>query len=238
MRTALGSLLLLAATVAAQAAAQISAAPREIVSEYRITQSGLTIGRVTESFLRTGDIYAITSTTRSEGALKLILDDTVTLESSGRIEEGALVPLKFEQRRAGKRDRDIKATFDWDAHRMRATYRGRNIEAPIDAGMQDRLSLMYQFMNFGAEARDRVQVSMSNGRKVELYTYRLVEEVKITTPAGEFQTLHYARVTSNPKDARAEVWLARDRFNFPVRVLFDDPEGLRLEQTLVALKTK
>jgi hypothetical protein len=238
VRLALGSLLLLAATAAAQAAAQISAAPREIVSEYRITQSGLTIGRVSESFIRTGDLYAITSTTRAEGALKLILDDTVTLESSGKVEDGSLVPLSFQQRRAAKPDRDIRATFDWGAGRMRASYRGRQIEAPIGAGMQDRLSIMYQFMNFGADARERVQVSMSNGRKVELYTYRLVEEVKLSTPAGEFQTLHYARVTRDPKDARAEVWLARDRFNFPVRVVFDDPEGLRLEQTLVALKTR
>ena len=238
MKAALTSVLLLAATVAAQAAAQIGAAPREIVSEYRITQSGLVIGRVTESFMRTGDLYAITSTTRAEGALKLLLDDTVTLESSGRVEGGGLVPLRFRQRRASKPERDIRASFDWEAQRMRASYRGRDIEAPIEAGMQDRLSLMYQFMNFGAEARERVQVSMSNGRKVELYTYRLVDEVKIATPAGEFRTLHYARVTSGPKEARAEVWLARDRFNFPVRVLFDDPEGLRLEQTLVALKTR
>lgn len=238
MKAAFTTLLLLAATCAAQASAQISAAPREIVSEYRITQSGLTIGRVTESFLRTGELYAITSTTRSEGALKLILDETVTLESSGRVEGGGLLPMRFEQRRAGRPDRDIRATFDWGSQRMLSTYRGRSIEAAIDAGTQDRLSLMYQFMNFGADARERVQVSMSNGRKVELYTYRLVEEVRISTPAGDFRTLHYARVTKDSGEARAEVWLARDRFNFPVRVLFDDPEGLRLEQTLVALKTR
>lgn len=238
MKAAFTSLLLLAATVAAQAAAQISTAPREILSEYRITQSGLTIGRVRESFIRTGDLYAITSTTSSEGALKLILDDTVTLESSGRVDGDGLVPHEFRQRRARKPDRDIRATFDWEARKMHATYRGQEIEAAIGAGTQDRLSLMYQFMNFGADARERVQVSMSNGRKVELYTYRLVEEVKIATPAGEFRTLHYARVRKDPREARAEVWLARDRFNFPVRVLFDDPEGLRLEQTLVALKAK
>jgi hypothetical protein len=37
---------------------------------------------------------------------------------------------------------------------------------------------------------------MSNGRKVELYTYRFVDEVRIATPAGEFDTLHFERVTS------------------------------------------
>jgi hypothetical protein len=32
------------------------------------------------------------------------------------------------------------------------------------------------------------------------------------------------------------VWLAKDRFNFPVRVAFDDDRGPRVEQVLVALE--
>ena len=60
---------------------------------------------------------------------------------------------------------------------------------------------------------------------------------KVSTPAGAFDTLHYQRVTADPKESHADVWLAKDRFNFPVRVVFDDPKGLRLEQTLVALES-
>ena len=238
MRKALTALLLLAAATAAHAVAQVGAAPREIVSEYRVSNSGVTIGRVNESFVRTGDLYAITSVTRSEGPLKLLFDDQITLESSGRVEPAGLVPLTFGQRRAGKPDRDLKATFDWERHLMRSTYKGERIEAALPDRTQDRLSLMYQFMNFGAAGSERIQVSMSNGRKVELYTYRLVDTVRLSTPAGEFETLHYERVVASSKDARAEVWLARDRHHFPVRVVFDDPRGLRLEQVLVALKTR
>jgi hypothetical protein len=79
---------------------------------------------------------------------------------------------------------------------------------------------------------------MSNGRKVDVYSYRLVNEERVSTPAGEFDTLHYERVTSSRKESRAEVWLAKDRHNFPVRVVFDNPSGLRLEQSLVALQTR
>jgi hypothetical protein len=45
-------------------------------------------------------------------------------------------------------------------------------------------------------------------------------------------------VTTNPRESKAEVWLAKSRYNFPVRVVFDDPKGLRLEQTLVALQAR
>ncbi len=237
MKKLFSALVLLAAVGSAHALAQLSAAPREINSEYRITQSGIAIGRVTESFSRKGDTYSIQSVTRSDGPLKLILDEEITLESAGRVEAEGLVPLTFGQRRAGKPDRDIKASFDWAQGVMHSSYRGERNEVPLPAQTQDRLSLMYQFMNFGVAKGERVNVSMSNGRKVEQYTYRLVEEVRITTPAGDFDTLHYARVTQG-KEARADVWLAKDRFNFPVRVVFDDPRGLRLEQTLVALQAR
>ena len=76
---------------------------------------------------------------------------------------------------------------------------------------------------------------MADRRKVALNTYRLVGEEKVATPAGEFDTRHYQRVVTNPKDTKADVWLAKDRFNFPVRAIFDDPKGFRLEQSLVSL---
>jgi hypothetical protein len=58
------------------------------------------------------------------------------------------------------------------------------------------------------------------------------------TPAGEFETRHYERVVTDAKQTRAEVWLAKDRFNFPVRVVFDQPRSLRLEQDLLDLKSR
>jgi hypothetical protein len=81
-------------------------------------------------------------------------------------------------------------------------------------------------------------VPMADRRKIETYTYRLVEEVTLATPIGAFDTLHYERVVNDPKDTRADVWLARERFNFPVRVVFDDPRHFRLEQNVVALEAK
>jgi hypothetical protein len=218
-------------------AAHAAAPPTEISAEYQLTAAGLAIGRVKESFVRTGDTYAIRSETRSEGVLKLVLDDQIVLSSRGRIVPSGLQPLAFGQHRVHDGSRDIEATFDWDRGIMRSLFQGQASEVPLPAATQDRISVMYQFMNL--ERADGVVVMpMSNGRKVELYTYRLVDEQKVVTPAGDFQTLHYVRVTAGPKESHAELWLAKDRFNFPVRVVFDDPKGLRLEQTLLALQAR
>jgi hypothetical protein len=218
-------------------ATQARGAPTEIAAEYQVTNLGVKIGHVTETFTRKGDDYAIQSVTRSEGPLKIFLDDKVTLESSGKIVAGQLKPMHFGQRRARDSRRDVEATFDWDRGVMLSTFRGEKSEVPLPKATQDRISLMYQLMN--ASSREgELRIPMSNGRKVEVYTYRFVNEERLTTPAGEYDTLHFERITADPKQNRAEVWLAKAHHNFPVRVVFDDPRGLRLEQTLVALQAR
>ena len=228
MRTALALLLLAAATA--------HAAPNEITAEYKLTSHGVLIGTVTESYVRSGDTYRISSVTRSEGALKVFLDDQLTVESSGKVGAGGLRPLRYTQRRARDAKRDIEATFEWDRGVMVSRFRGETHEVPLPAQTQDRLSFMYQFMNM-EPGSSPMAVTMANGRKVEKYSYRMVDEERVSTPAGDFDTRHYARVTS-ARESNAEVWLAKDRFNLPVRVIFDDTRGPRLEQTLVALQTR
>ena len=213
------------------------AIPEHIRAEYEITNLGITIGRVHETFDRKGEDYAIRSVTRAEGPLKLLLDEQVTLSSTGKVVPSGLRPLRFEYRRAKKPKRDVDATFDWEQGVIHSTFGGERSQIPLPRNTQDRISLMYQFMK--VTARDGpMRVPMSNGRKVDLYTYRLVNEERVATPAGEFDTLHFERVTESSREGKAEVWLAKDRHNFPVRIVFDDPKGFRLEQNLVALQTR
>jgi hypothetical protein len=227
--------ILAAAMLLASAAAL--AAPTEITTEYRLTHTGIVIGRVNETFVRKGDTYSIQSVTRSEGVLKIFLDDQLTTQSNGKVNSRGLQPLEFIQRRKSDVEDNIHATFDWDKGVMHSEFRGKNKTVMLPKETQDRLSLLYQFMNLQPREGE-VVLPMSNGRNVQFYTYRLVEEVKLTTPAGEFQTLHYERVNSSERESKAHVWLAKDRFNLPVRVVFDDSKGLRLEQTLVALESR
>jgi hypothetical protein len=231
LRIFLAALCLAAASAAA-------AAPSEISAQYRLAHKTLgVVGRVDETYSRTGDTYSIRSVSRSEGALKVFLDDQLVLESRGKVNARGLQPLTFGQRRSSTPKGEVKATFDWDKGIMFSMHGGELSEVPLPRETQDRISVMYQFMNLRL-GDGQVTMPMSNGRKVDVYTYRLVEEVRLNTPAGEFDTLHYSRVTANPKDSKAEVWLAKGHFNIPVRVVFDDPKGLRLEQTLVAFEAR
>jgi hypothetical protein len=85
-------------------------AAEEVTAEYTVSHTGLTIGRISETFVRNGDTYSAKSVTRSEGPLKAILDEQITLESSGRLGSAGLQPLEFVQRRAKDSKRDLRAT--------------------------------------------------------------------------------------------------------------------------------
>jgi hypothetical protein len=228
----------LLALLLAALALPASAAPSRVDATYVITAAGLTIGRVTEHFEQQGDTYRIVSTTRAEGVLKLFRDDTISVKSEGRVVASGLRPLRFEQRMALDPGRDIAATYDWANAVAHADYRGEHKSYPLPPGTQDRLSILYQFMNEHPKG-DRVSMYMSNGRsKPELYTYRLVDTPRISTEAGEFATLHYARVTESEKENKGQLWLAKDHFNIPVRAVFEDTHGLRLEQSIVSLSVR
>jgi hypothetical protein len=213
------------------------ATPNRITAEYELVNRGLTIGRVHESYVRKGDSYEIQSVSRSEGLLKVLYDEQITLQSTGRVVEQGLRPLQYDEKRARDPKRDVNATFDWERGIMHSRYRGEISQHALPPATQDRISMMYQFMHVTPRAGN-MELAMSNGRKVERYTYRLVSEDRVATPAGEFDSFHFERVASGPNDRHVEVWLAKDRHNFPVRVVFDDPRGLRIEQTLVTLKTE
>jgi hypothetical protein len=217
------------------AAAAALAPPTQVTAEYAVIHTGLTIGRVSETFTRTGDLYSAQSVTRSEGPLKVLLDDQITLVSSGRLAAGGLQPLEFVQRRAKDSNRDLKTSFDWGKGVVSTVLHGEKSEVALPPQTQDRLSAMYQFLHL-ASYGPTLAMPMTAGRRVEQYNYRLVEEGKVSTTAGEFEALHYARVTDKPGDTKVDVWLAKDRHMFPVRVIFDDPKGFRLEQSLVSLE--
>jgi hypothetical protein len=227
--------LLIALFISLPAAA---APPAEIEAQYVVTTNGgMTIGRATETFTRKGNNYSIRSETRSDGVLKTFLDDTFTVESVGRVDEDGLKPLEYNERRAKDGTRDLKATFDWKISVMHTVMRDEPSDAWFPPGTQDRISVMYQFAHL-KELGPTLEIPMADRRRVIVYTYKLVDEGRATTPAGEFDTRHYQRVLSDPKQTKVDVWLAKDRFNFPVRVIFDDPKGFKLEQSLVALQAR
>ena len=213
-------------------AAASFASPDDIKAVYRLSMNGILIGQVSEHFKRDANSYTIVSESRSDGVLGLFFHDTLKITSEGRITPAGLQPLKYEFSRAGDGSKTILATFNWDINLLKSEHDGKTQDIPLEPGSQDRLSIMYQFM-LSPPRRDEVKAWMTNGKKVEQYVYRKQGDAVLKTPAGDFDAVHYRRDTK-PGEDKAQLWLAKDRFFLPVRILFEDRNGT-LDQTLVTL---
>lgn len=214
-------------------AAAFAAPPQRITATYSLSRNNQEMAQVVETFSQSKGKYQIESVTTAVGVYKVLTGDAIRLLSNGLVTKSGLQPLHFEHHRGKRADKKIVADFDWTKSQATFVHGGNTETAPIPAGMQDRISLMYQFM-FMSLKNPSLAVDMSNGRKVTQYEYQRGGEESLATRAGTFQTVRLTRKRV-PGDDGTEVWLARDKFQLPVKVVIEEEKGGRMVQVLTKL---
>ena len=227
-------LLVFAAAASLWSAPGLAAPPKSVEATYELHRNDVLIAHAKESFTQSNGKYHIESAASPAGLATLLSKEHITRVSRGTVTAGGLRPEFFEEKRtSGSKAKTRTARFDWAGHKIALSFDDKNETAPLPPGTQDSLSLPYQFL-FSAPKKDLVSVTLTDGRRVESYQYRFVDEVDIATPAGKFSTLHYAY--TDPQGERStEIWLAKEKSFYPVK-LVQKEEGTTLDQRLVALK--
>jgi hypothetical protein len=225
----------LALLCALAAALPAPAAPSVVEAEYKIFKNGILIAYVTERFERKGESYRIDSTSLASGGLSMFVKDKVVMAAEGRFGPSGLQPLVYEDLRSNPND-SLRLTFDWAKMVLKTRRAGKEDSSPLTRGAMDRLSFLYQFM--WVTRPDGYKVDMSGGRKLETFHFRKAGDPVLKTPAGTFQAVHLERIRANDREDRAQIWLAKDKGNVPVRIWFESPDGTILDQTIVELKTQ
>ncbi|MBS4099175.1 MAG: DUF3108 domain-containing protein [Sulfuricella sp.] len=210
-----------------------AAPPRQVDATYRLSKAGQPFGTAKETFRRDGEHYRLESVSRATGLFALFVKGTIRLVSVGDVGPSGLLPTHFEHQRGNDPDKAVYADFDWQKHLVALRYDGKSESEELPPGCQDRLSLLYQFL-FKPPRGAEIEVAMSNGRQVGRYRYRVVGEEALTTPAGRFETVHLSKMEAGRGDG-VEIWLAKNRGYFPVRVSFEEKDGSFLEQVVESL---
>lgn len=221
-------LVLALASFAAQAAP-----PQKISATYRVLKGGQLVGKISESFEHDGKRYRIESTTAATGIYALFARGNIRLVSEGEITPDGLRPLHFEHHRGASAAKLIVADFDWEKRIVSHKYDGKTETDSLVGGVQDRISQHYQFM-FQPPRQKTIDIHLSTGRRLNLYNYRVVGEENTQTPIGLFKTVHISKQRTPDEDG-IDLWLAKSRHYFPVRIVFDEKDGGRLEQQLESL---
>jgi len=184
--------------------------------------NGLSVGRAEQVWKLDGEHYTISSVAEATGLFSLFASGKHIQESRGEITPTGLKPSNYRVERGQNADKTDTAEFDWNAMTLTLSSGGGKQTLKLPEGTQDLLSFMYQ-LAFAPPQRSTVRLQVTNGRKLDSYTWWVVEEA-LETPMGVLNTLHLGKLREEgEKDT--EVWLAADYHYLPVKISQTDKDG-------------
>jgi hypothetical protein len=205
--------------------------PSRIEVSYDVLKGSFKGITITETYTRTQDHYRIERVSKAVGLLAIFKPETIRETSEGTLTTKGLRPNTYIQKRELDTERNTRADFDWSAKHITLTGSNGSHTFPLSAGAQDLLSAMYQFMFIQLKNVTSLSFDMTNGRKVDIYDYRITQGQKVTVPLGTFKALYVASVPE-PGANRTEIWLAEDHANFPYKMVITDKDGGQLSQVI------
>ncbi len=212
--------------------------PKRIQATYEVTKDGMPFANVHEQFVITGNSYKVESVTKGIGIYALFGERK--LISVGELTNQGLKPAHFELQQGDNPKKALLADFDWSKSALHMLVKGTPKDAELAPGTQDLASYAYQFMFVPAPLKNEITVTLTTGKKLNQYVYKINAEQEVLNIAGmQYKTLHLLPPApldaSKPPTETKELWLATEHRYVPVRIMMIDENGQKLEQTLTEL---
>jgi hypothetical protein len=212
----------------------LAAPPSRIEASYDVLKGGIRVAVMTETFIRQHDHYTLESVSRAVWPLTMFKAETIWVNSSGTITAQGLRPDAYSSKRKLDEDRNARAGFDWEKRQITLEDRAGRRTLLLPIGTQDRLSAMYQLMFLPLHDMHVLKFYMTNGSKVDDYTFDITHGLSVTVPLGTFSAIYLA--TPPEKNAsRTEIWVAREHANFPYKLVITEPDGGQFTQVLTGI---
>jgi hypothetical protein len=182
------------------------------------------VGRTVQSWKIEGTRYQLASRSETTGLIDIIRSQHRTYLSRGELTHEGLRPEVFLMSRdRGRGVEEARAQFDWARGSVILGAAVAPRAEVLPQGSQDIVSLLYQ-LALDPPAPGRMQVSVTNGRRLETYVLDVLAEEKIETPLGVLRALPVKQVRK-PGAESVDVWLATEYRHLPVRVRFYGRDG-------------
>lgn len=210
--------------------------PRKLQLTYDVSYTGIVAAELTEVLEHDGRRFSLSSEGRGVGLGALLYRGVAKRWCRGEITGAGLRPLEFREQR-GDKPASV-AVFDWAAKTLTQEHEGRTETAAMALPLQDRLSFLYSFAFQSApelKPGRQIGITLTDGRGLTRFLYRVDAGETLKTPAGEFETVRLVKQRENKDDKGTEIWFARDRNYLPVRILVIEKDGVRIDQVLTRL---
>jgi hypothetical protein len=208
--------------------------PKLIQANYEANRNGLPFAKVYEQLIITGNTYKVESITKGIGIYALFGERKLT--SVGTLTSLGLKPDHFELQQGDNPKKALLADFDWTKSSLQMIAKGVAKQETLSEGTQDLASYAYQFMFLSASLKDAITVSLTTGKKLNQYQYKIHAEPDVIESKGvSYKTLHLQQQLEPGKTESKDLWLATEHYYVPVRIMMVEDSGAKIEQTLIEL---
>ncbi|MET0292165.1 MAG: DUF3108 domain-containing protein [Steroidobacteraceae bacterium] len=206
-------------------------------ASFTVVWRGMSAGTANLSLKKIdGERWRYESNNAARGIFKVALPGAITQSSDLRIEDGRIVPLHFitdDGTQKGKDDADV--TFDWSRGRATGNAEGKPVDAPLQPGVQDTLSVQIALIHELLAGRTPTSFVLLDGNEVKDYEYAAEGKERVETVLGPQETLRYR--SRRPGSDRSTVfWCAPALGYLPVKVERHRGSKVDWSMTITALK--
>jgi hypothetical protein len=224
---------LLAVSLGAAASSAFAAPPplEPFQASFEVVFRGMNAGTSSLELTRdNGNRWRYVSRNEARGLFKLALPGEIRQTSLFVLEDDRPRPLRYIADDGTKAtDKDITLEFDWAASRVRGTAELKPVDLPLQAGLQDGMSVQIALLRALAAGERPSGFRLIDKDEVKEYVYVDEGRATLRTVAGEVDTVVWSSHRPN-SDRVTRVWYAPSLGFLPVQA--ERKRGDRLEWSM------
>ncbi|MGD9841987.1 MAG: DUF3108 domain-containing protein [Steroidobacteraceae bacterium] len=206
------------AAIGQSASAQNTPTLTPYTALYNVKYRGLSGGDIEFTLQRQGtDRYLFSSHLLPNFLGNFFSSDQAKDTSLMLVQGGNIKPLQFRSEDGSKKtEKDIRYDFDWSTNSVSGRYKDQDFTLMLPPGVQDRLSIQLMASLALQAGREPGKLHMLERNEVQEYTITKQGAERISTHAGEFDTV-VLQSNRTDSDRSTRYWYAAKLGYIPVR---------------------
>jgi hypothetical protein len=181
------------------------------VATYQVAWHGITAGDSTLTLAAAAQspaTFTYSSNIKAHGIFRLVFPDALIQSSTFTLTDGHIVPVHYQELGQARDHRDdVDLTFDPATGRVHGTSETHVVDAPLDTGVQDPMSVQIELMRQLQAGLAPTQFKLFDKDQAKEYFYTREGNEVLTTPLGALDTVVY-RSDRPGSDRVTRLWLA------------------------------
>lgn len=200
---------LIATLLLATAARSDAILPKPVTATYEVTYRGMRAGRLTFKLSRdeaTGR-YSYETTADPSLLARFVISSAAVERSVMEIGPDGVRPLEWHlEDGKSSADKDGKLQFDWTRNVASGLVEGKDIELPLEPGLQDRLSIQIDVVTSLLRGQEPGTIPLIDNNRIKRYDYVKKGTETIETQLGKLDTVLYES-TRQGSDRQSRFWM-------------------------------